>query len=183
MNRIVGWIITGIGFSIGLSPAYAADLSWLNSLTDKDHWYLYPKSSTTTLPPLNQKYMASGVHVLGGYQSKLPANLHWFVEAGIQLSDSASDSDIATQQGFNLATGLRYTPIDSLVISGQILHPKSKDTFTEFNDHSLFNLDMQLQGTYIFPQRIAIQASYWYQTIPATSLIDQQLNIGLNYHF
>lgn len=191
MKRILGLLI--VGLSLSSAPSWGDDLLWVKSVAgthtgDSTSWYVQSyrqpqplKIERTAKDPLTES-TSSDIHLQGGYQSPLRDKLHWFVEAGLALDEEPKVSDLASREGFNVGTGLRFTPSDSLVLSGQLLHSKTPHNFDSLS-HSLLNFDMQLQGVYKLPQQLDIKASYRLLNETPSELEDQQLQIGLNYHF
>lgn len=176
----MNWFIKGLLLiQIGLFAftAKAADIAQpfsFNLKTKMQHWYIEPSFSASFAPlPL--------ATVTSGYEGQLPAKIHWFVEAGIEQLGQQQISDIASRNGINLSTGIRYYPLQGLKLSGQILqqHPvNDSDASVELN-----SVAMQLKGAYRFTQQINLRASYAVGSNFHEKTNNQQINIGVQYHF
>ncbi|CAG9000418.1 MAG: hypothetical protein CENE_02413 [Candidatus Celerinatantimonas neptuna] len=176
----MNWFIKGlllIQISLFAINANAADIDQpfpFKSNTQTQHWYIEPGFSASLAPlPL--------ASVTSGYEGLLPAKIHWFVEAGVEQLGQQQISDIASRNGINLSTGIRYYPLYGLKLSGQILQQhqiNDNDASFELN-----SVAMQLKGAYRFTQQINLQASYAVGQNLHDKTNDQQINIGVQYHF
>lgn len=128
-----------------------------------NNWYL--ASNNTEQNSTNAFY--------GGYQRQLIKDLDLFVEAGM-LHDH---DDIATQQGFDMATGVSYHPTQTWLLKSRVSRIRPSENMT-------FQYDFELSSSYDLMESISIKASYQLRDPQLdSSTMEHSLQLGLGYRF
>lgn len=149
----------------------------LHSRTQIDNWYVsgYNRLSNEPSASLHQLEGSDQTwYFNGGYQRPIYQELDLFVEAGV----NSEYQDLATQRGFNVATGVKFQASDNLSVA-------SKLTSVHKDNQAGLEHSLELSGSYQLRNRFNLEASYQIETIRDTDeqQLQQQLRVGLGYRF
>lgn len=135
-----------------------------------NNWYI--AGSNQTITEANQYSAMQQYQLNGGYQHRFLNQFDLFVEAGV----NSHFDDIATQRGFNMATGVSYKPVEGLTLESRFKHQRPEDKSSR-------QLDFELSSAFHLRETIAIKASYTISEKTFLPELEQQLQFGLGYRF